>query len=173
MRVLAVAVVAIAAAGAAARKPAEIKEHCINDGQLALTFDDGPAPARTPKLLKTLEEHDIRATFFVNVKNAGNIVGVYVPRIDPHSHDAQIVRNTYNAGHVIASHTYSHEDLKALDEKGRLNDIRNQLCWTDRAIAKESTVDNVVRAYTDSLDRVKSAIALQHDIFERTVEEFV
>lgn len=211
MKVLAFAipaVVALAARGAAA-KQAEIKDHCIKDGQLAITFDDGPAPERTPKLLKTLAEYEILATLFLNVKNVGNI-------IDPHSADAHIVRKAHDAGHVIASHTFSHEDLAALAEKGRKNDVRNQLCWADRAIAKiigkaprlfrapygslnksvrkmlqkygyvvvhwnidtndykkDSTVDGVVRAYTDNLNRVKSAIALQHDIFERTVEKFV
>lgn len=34
-------------------------------GQVALTFDDGPAPAATPQFLRVLAEHDVRATFFV------------------------------------------------------------------------------------------------------------
>ena len=34
-------------------------------GELALTFDDGPNPAWTPRLLDILERHNVRATFFL------------------------------------------------------------------------------------------------------------
>ena len=36
----------------------------LRPGELALTFDDGPNPACTPRLLDILAEHDVRATFF-------------------------------------------------------------------------------------------------------------
>lgn len=61
---------------------------------IALTFDDGPEPKVTPKVLKALAEYDAKATFFV--------LGSYAKR-----HPA-IVRETALSGHVVGSHTWSH-----------------------------------------------------------------
>jgi peptidoglycan-N-acetylglucosamine deacetylase len=65
--------------------------------KLAITFDDGPNPAMTPKLLDLLEKHNVRATFFV--------VGAYV-RSCP-----GIVREAAAHGHLIANHTQTHPNL--------------------------------------------------------------
>lgn len=59
-----------------------------------LTFDDGPHPELTPKLLALLGEHGIRATFFLQGAHAA-----------AHAH---IVGDIVRAGHVIANHSYSH-----------------------------------------------------------------
>jgi len=61
---------------------------------IALTFDDGPEPKVTPKILKALEAYDAKATFFV--------LGSYAKR-----HPA-VLRETALQGHVIGSHTWSH-----------------------------------------------------------------
>jgi peptidoglycan-N-acetylglucosamine deacetylase len=64
---------------------------------VALTFDDGPDPVDTPKLLDLLREKDVRATFFV--------VGQRADRYP------DIVRRAWAEGHLIANHTWSHESL--------------------------------------------------------------
>lgn len=64
---------------------------------LALTFDDGPNPAITPKLLDLLDRHRARATFF--------LVGKYV-RESP-----ALVREIADRGHLIANHTFTHPNL--------------------------------------------------------------
>jgi peptidoglycan/xylan/chitin deacetylase (PgdA/CDA1 family) len=61
---------------------------------LALTFDDGPDPEFTPKVLDLLRRHDARATFFV--------VG---QRAEAHP---ELVLRAASEGHLIGSHTYSH-----------------------------------------------------------------
>jgi peptidoglycan/xylan/chitin deacetylase (PgdA/CDA1 family) len=61
---------------------------------IALTFDDGPNPLYTPKVLEILEEHDIKATFFVIGRKA---------QASP-----EIVRNIKAAGHEIENHSWSH-----------------------------------------------------------------
>lgn len=71
---------------------------------VALTFDDGPYPPVTKKILETLEKYDARATFFV----MGN-------RIDSYSETAKMV---FDAGNQIGNHSYSHKDLTKLDKKG-------------------------------------------------------
>ena len=66
-------------------------------GELALTFDDGPNPAWTPRLLEILAEHHARATFFM--------VGRFA-RSEP-----ALVRQVASAGHLIGNHTWSHPNL--------------------------------------------------------------
>ncbi|MBI2297631.1 MAG: polysaccharide deacetylase family protein [Armatimonadetes bacterium] len=65
--------------------------------QIALTFDDGPHPAFTPKLLALLAKYKVKATFFV--------VGEMCER------HPELVRAELAAGHVIANHTYHHVNL--------------------------------------------------------------
>jgi peptidoglycan/xylan/chitin deacetylase (PgdA/CDA1 family) len=67
------------------------------DGCVALTFDDGPDPVDTPRLLDLLREKNVKATFFV--------VG---QRAEQHP---EIVRRAWEEGHLIANHTWSHRPL--------------------------------------------------------------
>jgi peptidoglycan/xylan/chitin deacetylase (PgdA/CDA1 family) len=66
-------------------------------GELALTFDDGPNPAWTPRLLEILAGHDVRATFFLVGKSAQAEPG--------------LVRRIVAAGHLIGNHSWSHPNL--------------------------------------------------------------
>ncbi|KAF9975495.1 hypothetical protein BGZ73_000847 [Actinomortierella ambigua] len=86
------------------RAAASIVTACKNPGQVAVTFDDGPS-AYTPALLDYLDKKKVKVTFFVNGDNAG--------RIDKGVKKAAVVR-AYKAGHQIASHTWSHQDLAKL-----------------------------------------------------------
>ena len=61
-----------------------------------LTFDDGPSPSVTPKILDILKEENIKATFFVIGK-----------KVDEHP---EIVNRAYKEGHYIANHSYSHNN---------------------------------------------------------------
>ena len=65
--------------------------------KLALTFDDGPNPAITPKLLDLLDCHKAHATFFM--------IGKYVRECPG------LVRETIARGHVIGNHTETHPNL--------------------------------------------------------------
>ncbi|WP_207934255.1 bifunctional polysaccharide deacetylase/glycosyltransferase family 2 protein [Actinomadura sp. KC06] len=64
---------------------------------IALTFDDGPDPVWTPRLLDVLHRHHAHATFFT--------VGARV------AENPGLTRRILRAGHEIGSHTYSHVDL--------------------------------------------------------------
>ena len=65
--------------------------------KLAITFDDGPNPAITPKLLDLLDRHQAKATFFV--------IGRFVRECP------DLVKETAARGHVIGNHTESHQNL--------------------------------------------------------------
>lgn len=66
---------------------------------VALTFDDGPDPEWTPKILEVLRRHDVPATFFV--------VGTQAAR------HPELVRRELAAGHEVGAHTFTHSDLGA------------------------------------------------------------
>jgi len=65
--------------------------------KLALTFDDGPNPTITPRLLDLLDRYNARATFFV--------IGRFV-RERP-----DLVREVAGRGHLVGNHTESHPNL--------------------------------------------------------------
>lgn len=63
--------------------------------QVFLTFDDGPTPNITPRILKILEDYNIKATFFVIGKSAEKY--------------PELIKQAHASGHLIANHTYSHD----------------------------------------------------------------
>lgn len=64
---------------------------------LALTFDDGPDPAFTPRILELLDRHGFKATFFAMGYNA--------------THNPSLLREVVAAGHEIGSHGWAHLNL--------------------------------------------------------------
>ena len=65
--------------------------------QVAITFDDGPDPRWTPKILDILKAANVKAAFFLVGVNAERYPGV--------------VRRIVNEGHEIGNHTYYHPNL--------------------------------------------------------------
>ncbi|WP_271423578.1 polysaccharide deacetylase family protein [Aequorivita sinensis] len=61
---------------------------------ISITFDDGPNPDYTPKILSLLKEHNAKATFFIIGKNA-----------ETHP---DLVREIIADGHTIGNHSFSH-----------------------------------------------------------------
>ena len=70
--------------------------------RLALTFDDGPDPNITPKILALLAQHGARATFFVIGENAKKF--------------PLILKATFDAGHEIGNHNFKHHNLTKIGE---------------------------------------------------------
>lgn len=64
------------------------------DNHIALTFDDGPHPEFTPKILGLLAEHKAKATFFCIGREIEKHPAIFKAIID--------------AGHTVGNHTYSH-----------------------------------------------------------------
>lgn len=60
-----------------------------------LTFDDGPTKKITPRILKTLDDYNVKATFFLLGKNAKRY--------------PELVKEEKTKGHSIGNHTYCHE----------------------------------------------------------------
>ncbi|MGV3721326.1 MAG: polysaccharide deacetylase family protein [Actinomycetota bacterium] len=83
---------------------------------VALTFDDGPDPVQTPRVLDALAELGARATFFV--------VGAQADR------HPELIRRIQSDGHQLGNHTYSHFHCPELDLGGLMRQIER----TDDAV---------------------------------------
>jgi peptidoglycan/xylan/chitin deacetylase (PgdA/CDA1 family) len=69
----------------------------LGDHEVVLTFDDGPWPTTTPKVLAALAQQCVKATFFLIGK--------------PASERPELVRRIAAEGHTIGHHTWSHRSL--------------------------------------------------------------
>jgi peptidoglycan/xylan/chitin deacetylase (PgdA/CDA1 family) len=72
----------------------------LANGEIVLTFDDGPLRPYTRAVLKALAQHCTKATFFMVGRMAAS--------------DPAMVREVAKAGHTIGSHTWSHAKLSSL-----------------------------------------------------------
>jgi peptidoglycan/xylan/chitin deacetylase (PgdA/CDA1 family) len=72
-------------------------------GEIALTFDDGPNPEWTPRLLEILARHEVKATFFMLGKFA--------------EAQTELVRRVAAEGHLIGDHSWSHPKLSKCSAK--------------------------------------------------------
>ena len=82
-----------------------------SNNKIALTFDDGPHPKITPKILDLLSKYGIKATFFVigvNIDNYPEPLGRIV-----------------SEGHEIGNHTNSHTILKSVDKMKIFEEIKH------------------------------------------------
>lgn len=76
---------------------------------VALTFDDGPSPRFTPKILACLAEYGARATFFVTGRHARKY--------------PQLIQAIAAAGHEIGNHTYDHPHLPKVGREMLVTEI--------------------------------------------------
>ncbi len=77
---------------------------------LALTFDDGPDPVLTPRVLDLLQKYKAKATFFVVGQKAERNPG--------------LVKRMVEEGHEVANHSYTHPDLTRLQPAGILAELQ-------------------------------------------------
>ncbi|MFC9694496.1 polysaccharide deacetylase family protein [Kribbella sp. NPDC056951] len=89
---------------------------------VVLTFDDGPDPAYTPKVLEVLAKYDVKATFFEVGKNVAR--------------HPELTKRIHAAGHTIQNHTWNHADLRHQTAAG----FRKQVGDTDQAIRSAAGV---------------------------------
>ena len=86
--------------------------------KVALTFDDGPNPEYTEKLLNGLRERGVKATFF--------LLGAEVEKYP------DIVKQMYEDGHLIGNHSYEHVNLSTLSDAEAVQQVDK----TNQAISR-------------------------------------
>lgn len=94
----------------------------VGQPYVAMTFDDGPHPKNTPRLLDMLRDRNIKATFYVIGRN----VEMY----------PEITRRIVAEGHEIGNHTFTHGNLTKMGD----DSVRTELRKCRDAIAKATGV---------------------------------
>ncbi len=161
----------------------------IKEKRVALTFDDGPHPTNTLKIVELLEKHDAKATFFM----LGSRVDFY----------PEIAQRVAVTGNEVGNHTWNHKDLTSLSSQQVIEEVQTTNEIIQEAIGNKPTVfrppygasNNEVKASIEMptvlwtidtldwkthdpnavLENVKEniedgSIILMHDIHETTVE---
>ncbi|MCQ4206562.1 bifunctional polysaccharide deacetylase/glycosyltransferase family 2 protein [Streptomyces longispororuber] len=116
-----------------------IDAESVPDKTIVLTFDDGPNPEYTAKVLKILRNNDVPGTFFL----VGSMAARY----------PDLVQDMVDDGHEIGIHTFSHVDL-SYQSYGR---VQRELKQTQLAIAGAAGVTTTLfrapySAETDAID---------------------
>lgn len=91
----------------------------LRDHEVVLTFDDGPWPPTTPKVLAALARECVRATFFVIGK--------------PASEHPTMVRRISAEGHTIGHHTWTHFDLQRMPKNNAFKEIDDGIAAIEKA----------------------------------------
>ena len=78
--------------------------------RIAITFDDGPNPAYTEKMMKTLERHNAHGTFF--------LIGKWAER------EPGLIRELEAAGHARGNHTFTHPTMALKSSSGVHEELR-------------------------------------------------
>jgi peptidoglycan/xylan/chitin deacetylase (PgdA/CDA1 family) len=141
-------VAASAAAPRPSRVPAQYNEVSVSRPIVALTFDDGPHPELTPKLLDILRQNGVRATFYV----IGRSVAAY----------PDIARRIVAEGHEIANHTYNHPALTSLGAGRLQQELTNTTEVIQRVTGRRPT--NMRPPYGAINDRVRASILRDHGL---------
>ena len=83
--------------------PYTVDMYGSSNKKIAITFDDGPDPEWTPKILDVLKEKGVRATFF--------LIGVEAEKYPG------IAKRIYAEGHEIGNHTFTHPDISSINKR--------------------------------------------------------
>ena len=83
---------------------------------VALTFDDGPNPVQTPRVLDVLDQHHVKATFFMMGRNVERY--------------PEVAREVLRRGHEIGNHSYSHPKLILMSPRR----VRDEIERTDKLL---------------------------------------
>ncbi|MER7817928.1 bifunctional polysaccharide deacetylase/glycosyltransferase family 2 protein [Streptomyces sp. NPDC096153] len=122
-----------------ARTPGAPKALRVPDRNLVLTFDDGPDPVWTPKVLDKLKQYDAHAVFFVTGTMA--------------SRHPELVQRMVAEGHELGLHTFNHPDL-ALQTQSRIDWelSQNQLALAGAAGIRTSLFRPPYSSFSAALD---------------------
>ena len=84
-------------------EPYRVGRYGSSKNQLAITFDDGPDPEWTPKILDVLKEKQAPATFF--------LIGIQADKF------SDLTQRIYREGHEIGNHTFTHPDISNISHR--------------------------------------------------------
>ena len=80
----------------------------VKEGNICLTFDDGPDPIMTPKILEILTRHHVKGTFFLIGENV--------------LANPELVKQISDEGHFIGNHTYYHKTIFPISSENKITE---------------------------------------------------
>jgi len=83
-------------------EPYRVGRYGYSPNKVALTFDDGPDPEWTPKILDVLKAKHATATFF--------LIGIQTDKF------SGVAKRIYNEGNTIGNHTFTHPDVSNISD---------------------------------------------------------
>lgn len=98
-------------------EPFRVARYGYSTNKVVLTFDDGPDPDWTPKILDVLKSKNAPATFF--------LIGIQTDKF------SGLAERIYNEGHTIGNHTFTHPDVSSISSTY----MRVELNLTERLFA--------------------------------------
>jgi len=97
----------------------------LRDHEVVLTFDDGPWPPTTLKVLKALADECVHATFFLIGK--------------PASEHPSLVRRIAAEGHTVGTHSWTHPDLAQIKPSEATDQITHGISAVEMALHGRAT----------------------------------
>jgi cellulose synthase/poly-beta-1,6-N-acetylglucosamine synthase-like glycosyltransferase/peptidoglycan/xylan/chitin deacetylase (PgdA/CDA1 family) len=125
-------------------EPYRVARYGASKNQLALTFDDGPDPEWTPRILDVLKREKVPAAFF--------LIGIQTEKF------GSVAERIFREGHEIGNHTFTHPDISNIGSRY----MRVELNLTEQLFASRFGIRTIlfrppysVDAEPDTEDEVK------------------
>ena len=116
-------------------EPYRVARYGASKNQLAITFDDGPDPEWTPKILDVLRREHAPATFF--------LIGIQADKF------ASVTSRIVREGHEVGNHTFTHPDISNIGSSY----MRVELNLTERFFASQLGIRTVLFRPPYSIDQ--------------------
>jgi len=107
-------------------EPYRVARYGATAKQVAITFDDGPDPEWTPKILDVLKRENAKATFF--------LIGIQA------ENNPALTRRIYDEGHEIGNHTFTHPDISNISKSY----MKLELNLTERLFASRLGIRTIL-----------------------------
>jgi len=115
--------------------PYRIARYGASDKKMAITFDDGPDPNWTPKIMAVLDKYGVKGTFF--------LIGVQAEKY------SALTKKLYEDGQEIGNHTFTHPDIASISRAY----FKVELNLTERLFAAKLGVKPVLFRPPYSIDQ--------------------
>jgi cellulose synthase/poly-beta-1,6-N-acetylglucosamine synthase-like glycosyltransferase/spore germination protein YaaH/peptidoglycan/xylan/chitin deacetylase (PgdA/CDA1 family) len=115
--------------------PYRIARYGASDNKIAITFDDGPDPTWTPKIMVALDKYGVKGTFF--------LIGVQAEKY------SALTKRLYADGHEIGNHTFTHPDISGISRSY----FKVELNLTERLFAGKLGIKPVLFRPPYSIDQ--------------------
>ncbi|HET9410114.1 MAG TPA: glycosyltransferase [Candidatus Sulfotelmatobacter sp.] len=115
-------------------EPYRVGRYGYSPNSVAITFDDGPDPQWTPRILNVLKQKQAKATFF--------LIGIQSDKF------ADVASRIYREGHEIGNHTFTHPDISNISS----GYMKFELNLTERLFASRLGIRTVLFRPPYSID---------------------